>query len=493
LKALVATSNHILLVDLDTGTVRSIESHQPEYYGISWLVEGKYPIFTHSVVDCSKLNNIASYADSQKGYLSLGPTRSPAFLSDPHQISCTLNDWVITTNTGKNRVTIYDPNDNSFRDIKIGESHWDRNSDDTRGDHINSVYVKNDRLYVLSHGQYRNSYVLEYSFPECGYIARHDAQNRLGLHNIWVEHPGIMLSCHSASGELIDIKSNKSLWSGYASYARGMAVSADCILIGDTEFNEHHDGSDHCGIWIIKRHSYHTMDYIPLGAYGPCKEIRLLDVPDEAHHGSVFTNLDWVQQHETSAVRGNTGLHLDELLLHNRKHNLRRTTAHTNDFTRHMDFVSGCVDMNESGWMKPRANAAYHRNVTAISKHTGMNSVKLSFDYMFLYSEDLSVQNLGIIFNKHKNMAVCLRYTNKNCCDIYLAKNNEHVWEMTELLIPGVASFGKLETTKIGNVLKISINGSPVVEKSLDPEDAGGNIGLHCEGSYFRNFSLSEL
>ena len=493
MKALVATSNHILLVDLDTATVRSIESHQPEYYGISWPFNGEYPVFTHSVVDSSKLNNIATYADSQKGYLSLGATHSPAFLSNPHQILCTLNDWVITTNTGKNRITIYDPNDNSFRDVKIGESNWDRNNDDPRGDHINSIFVKDDRLYVLARGHYSSSYVLEYSFPDCDFIARHDALNRTGLHNIWVEYPGVMLSCHSTAGELIDIRSNKTLWSGYASYARGMAVSADCILVGDTEFNEHRDGSDHCGIWIIKRNSYHTMDYIPLGAYGPCKEIRLLDVPDEAHHGNVFTNLDWLKHHETVAGSVNTVLHIDELLLHKHKLNLRRATAYTNDFTRHMNFVSGCVDMNESGWMIPRANDVYHRNVTAISKHTRMNSVKLSLDYMFLHSEDLPMQHLGVIFNKNNNLAICLRYTNKNSCDVYLAKNNENVWEMTELLIPGVASFGKLEITKTGNILKISINGSHAAEKVLSAEDVGGNIGLHCEGSYFRNFSLTEL
>ncbi len=39
-------------------------------------------------------------------------------------------------------------------------------------------------------------------------------------------------------------------------------------------------------IWIVDRKSLRTQDYVPLGPYGAVNEVRLIDVPDFAHHGT---------------------------------------------------------------------------------------------------------------------------------------------------------------------------------------------------------------
>lgn len=48
MKALVATVNYLLLVDLQTGAVNIIESNRPEYYGISWFEGSDSLVLSHS-------------------------------------------------------------------------------------------------------------------------------------------------------------------------------------------------------------------------------------------------------------------------------------------------------------------------------------------------------------------------------------------------------------------------------------------------------------
>ena len=293
MKALVSTNNHVLYVDFGIGSVKILESERQNYYGISWWGSSDYPVLAHSRVEVNALHTFEDYACSEQGYLSFADKVSQDFLSCPHQIFCAHNGWVVATNTGKNRVSIYNPEKQFYKDLRENDIDWDRKGrNDLCGEHFNSVFVKDDRLYVLAHAFTRQSYVLEYSFPDCQLIQKHNITNRVGCHNIFVDATGNMLTCSSNSGELLDIKSNQVIWSGSASFLRGLAVTTEMIVVGDSEIASYKNrNTTQCGLWLIDRKSLKTLDYVPLGHYGACHDVRILDVADEAHNGIRFKNM----------------------------------------------------------------------------------------------------------------------------------------------------------------------------------------------------------
>ena len=56
------------------------------------------------------------------------------------------------------------------------------------------------------------------------------------------------------------------------------------------------------GLWIIDRLSWKTLDYVGLGPYGAVHEVRLLDVPDEAHHGHIFADASLLATRDLGAA-----------------------------------------------------------------------------------------------------------------------------------------------------------------------------------------------
>ncbi|CEG56226.1 protein of unknown function [Legionella fallonii LLAP-10] len=70
--ALVATPKYLLCVDLITKKATPIEIGRGEYYGISWFPNQEQLILSHSALDNSTLIDVASYAQSEVGYISAG-------------------------------------------------------------------------------------------------------------------------------------------------------------------------------------------------------------------------------------------------------------------------------------------------------------------------------------------------------------------------------------------------------------------------------------
>src|SRR4029077_1505002 len=170
-----------------------------EYYGISWQPGGKDLFLSHSGLDNESLIDITAYALSETGWISYSKGETGKFLSQPHQIICAPDGRVVCANTGRNCVTVIDPaKPGYFQEARISESRWDRVSpaQDT-GDHLNSVFIKGDRLYVAAHRFNKGSCVAEFSYPELTLLNTHSAGNCRGLHNIWVTDEGKMIACHS--------------------------------------------------------------------------------------------------------------------------------------------------------------------------------------------------------------------------------------------------------------------------------------------------------
>ncbi len=120
--AVVATIQYILLVDLTTKQVVPLVKHRPEYYGISWFRNAASLVLSHSRIDNATLLDLRSYVHSEVGIISLGENESAPFLSAPHQILCAPDGRVICTNTGRNAITVFDPQQPTyFQEFKLSD------------------------------------------------------------------------------------------------------------------------------------------------------------------------------------------------------------------------------------------------------------------------------------------------------------------------------------------------------------------------------------
>lgn len=293
--ALVATVRYLLLVDLCSGSVTPIENNRSEYYGITWRPNSDALILGHSGTDNSAMIDIESYASSETGWISEGEIDSPAFLSAPHQILLGSDGRVICTNTGRNCITVIDlSKPGIFHEHRVSSARWDRLSiHGETADHLNSVFERDGRLYVLAHAHRKGSFVSVLRYPELVPIETWPRMRASGLHNIWVDSAGRAISCHSSAGAIIDVKTSDVLWqSGSPVYLRGLAASSGFLVVGESEMTGRDlRRSSHSGLWIIDRQTWEAVDYLSLGPYGAVNEVRLVNIPDDAHHGACFSGL----------------------------------------------------------------------------------------------------------------------------------------------------------------------------------------------------------
>jgi len=94
--AVVATAEHLLLVDLTSKKVIPLENERTEYYGISWFPGGNELVLSHSGLENAKLSGYSHLTPilSSVGF-SHGQHRSESFLSAPHQIICASDGRVV--------------------------------------------------------------------------------------------------------------------------------------------------------------------------------------------------------------------------------------------------------------------------------------------------------------------------------------------------------------------------------------------------------------
>lgn len=305
--ALVTTTRHLLLVDLERRSVVPLENERPEYYGISWFAGSPELVLSHSGLDNETLRDLAGYARSEVGWVSQGARDSRKCLSAPHQILCAPDGRIICTNTGRNVVSVLDPlQPNRFQEAGLSAQRWDRLSpEEAFGDHLNSVFLQDDRLHVIAHRHARGSLLGSFSYPDLELLAVEPLGERSGLHNIWITAEGQRISCHSEAGSLIDLDARAPLWqSGSPMYSRGLAACADYVVVGESQKGSRQDRrASSSGLWILDRHDWKAIDYLCLGPYGAVHEVRLLDMLDEAHHGQPFAGLADLLVRESCAER----------------------------------------------------------------------------------------------------------------------------------------------------------------------------------------------
>jgi hypothetical protein len=292
--AVVTTGGYLVLVNLETRAVAPLEGRSPSYYGVSWFAGSPDLVVANSRLDPMDLQ-LSDYPRSEVGGVSIGARSSAPFLSAPHQLLCLSDGRIACTNTGRNCITVFDPaKPNLFQEARISAARWDRLPDHpAMGDHLNSLFEHDGMLHVLAHGFAKGSAIATFSLPDLALVNVEPTPGRTGLHNIWLTEDGRRISCHSGRGTVVDLASNEILWeAGKPVFTRGLAATADIVIVGESEtFVRHSRPASHSGLWILDRRSWRALDYISLGPYGGVNEVRLLDVPDQAHHGHVFAGL----------------------------------------------------------------------------------------------------------------------------------------------------------------------------------------------------------
>ena len=264
---------------------------EPEYYGISWFPGDSRLLTSHSRIDNNALCDLASYASSEVGIVRHGAQALGGYaLSQPHQLAAGHEGLIYATNTGRNCVAVIDPRAGWVRERRLSDARWDRLSPQERaGNHLNSVHVAREALWVLAHNFGRESMAACFSLPDLALVEQVACRGVGGAHNIWPVD-GMLVGCASETGALVDYGSGEVLWqSPTGGYTRGLAASASHVLVGESERGGRAERSRSLGcVWVLDRRDFSALDCVPLGRLGPVHEIRLLDVPDFAHHGVPF-------------------------------------------------------------------------------------------------------------------------------------------------------------------------------------------------------------
>lgn len=241
---------------------------------------------SHSGVDEQSLVDLATYATSEQGYLTIGKETTWKFLSAPHQILW-VDDTIVVTNTGRNALTRLAPRDHSIIQYRYDAALWDRLSTASfDGAHINSLFRKGDALYAVAHNFNRGSYILELDWPTLEEKERRRVRDATGIHNLWIDETGRFIACDSNNGSLIDANTSETLWYGRSGgYTRGLAATDEAILVGHSEISPRASRRfSETGLWVLDR-NFRMLDYQYLGHFGAVQDIRIVDVPDLCHHG----------------------------------------------------------------------------------------------------------------------------------------------------------------------------------------------------------------
>lgn len=290
------------------GIARIPNAFAGTFFGISWTPDGKELILGHDPgqADAAEYSEV-DLLRRESGRLSIGNRYVEIQLASPHQLTATPDGRVMIANTSRNALTVLQP-DGAYHHVWFDEYQWDRySSGGEEGSHFNSVFWRNDRIWILAHNHRRGSYALEVEDQTFKIVRRLDTLFR-GCHNLWVTADDV-LTLASLTGELRSMITGDVLWSSGdgTSMSRGLAVGKDHILIGDSDRASRVDRNmAGGGVYIVDRPTMKTIDFIDFGYNGGTSEVRLLGEADECHTMPPFSGeipIDWVLTRKQAQTR----------------------------------------------------------------------------------------------------------------------------------------------------------------------------------------------
>lgn len=463
MRVLVSTTQHLLHLDVETRGVTVLHSAEPEYYGITWKPGSDGLVLSHSGIDNATLLHLEAYAHSERGWISFPGGRTALFLSQPHQILWCSDDRVVTTNTGRNRLVALDvERPGHYQEAGLSESRWDRLAlEGPFGDHLNSVFERDEKLYAVAHGHSTGSRLVVFSYPDMRLISADPVPGRTGLHNIYVEG-SLQLSCHSEAASLVDLSGQTILWeAGTPIYTRGLAVTDKFVLVGESaKTGRDLRRSSLSGLWLIDRRTWRAVDYFALGPYGAVHEVRVIDVPDFAHHGTPLANPE--------------RLLADTAYERTRSDRLARSAAASASSAVWCDFdlLAGTNEADQDGW---RHGA---EGLTIVTRRRG-GPCRWSVDYELRPGGHLSVIYDYDGKGGDTNMTALLMQARGNVADLEEWQESGSGWKQGALLAGGkLKSRGRLTVSIDANQIAIESEGRSVFQRALPAGVSDRHVGL---------------
>lgn len=289
---LITTPLHIFLFDARSGNLTKLRSGDGEYYGLTWshdavLVGHSHvnneELLTHKDLAAAGRGDVASYgADGHVVARTLGR------LLLAHQIEWT-DSRLLVIDTGRERLSAYGVDGCLIGEVVLGSREWDRGPDGSLGHHFNSLHRNGDRMWVVAHNYANPSEVWEFSWPALQLVDIH-VTGAAWAHNIWDGELGLV-TCDSRFGRLHEVRSGEAIWAADEDdvITRGLAVGADHLFVGRSEFGERGERLVNAGgLWIVDRKTLTTVERLHFPGIGCVNEIRLIDGPDECHNGEPF-------------------------------------------------------------------------------------------------------------------------------------------------------------------------------------------------------------
>jgi len=275
MKLLVTTYNFAAVYDLESGSLSKIHEGAGKYFGVSWDSDTVYMGLGRRAFLGEK------YGDNEK---ILCFNRQLQFtgelfntnigLTNVHQLL--VKDAILwMVNTGKNRIDTYHLHD---RKIKYWYPHFFKRNKNYN--HFNSIYIQDNRLYLLAHNDTNPSRVYIYRYPQLSLLQKITLGTQ--AHNLLVDGDEIYI-CDSAGSKNV-ISSRNSAFHIEEGYTRGIAASESHLFVGvsnKAERGRRQDGD--CRIVIFNRKNKIPEKHITLKDAGNIYEIRILDAWDYAH------------------------------------------------------------------------------------------------------------------------------------------------------------------------------------------------------------------
>lgn len=274
MQLLVTTPLQVFLVDPANGRTSILRAGDGYYFGVTH--HAGTLVLSHSAGYLQYFNPHAR------------PVQSIDHLVQPHQIEW-VGDQVLATNTGKNCLSVFDPQGNLIRDIYLNDIRWDDKDGDRRGNHFNSVHKIGESIFIVAHNYARPSEIWELTWPDLQ-VVQNTVTAAAWAHNIWSCEWGLVI-CNSRRHSLHDVLSGQDIWQGGddTTITRGLAATSDTIFVGQSIYAERKERYwKSGGVWIIDRKTLKTLDHIPLPGSGDVQEIRLVGVQDDCHNGEMI-------------------------------------------------------------------------------------------------------------------------------------------------------------------------------------------------------------